>query len=344
MTLWQQPAQLLPVRVRPIGGETVVSYVFRLAAANTLARPTTLLRALGEPVSGYPYATMIHNRDITLNAPALARLETFTGLPAARLRKALPSLSTPRADPLSHTGPMIRVFSNAAIRDHCHPCIARIPGRPQVRVHSGEAPSICRRHRRWIETTSKHTDQIDLSGNIEIITAHRRLDRLRSTAGDHAWVHEQLGHASRVVLGWHLARAPFSPSYYTFKHLHARWDKRAAALPQSPRAISLLVLPEAVTLAEILCDLEWRRHVAMADYDHDVAPFYRHVGRRLGQPERFGDRLPYSNRNDPLESWVIEHRKRFRAVREEHWKRDRTHRSYNRHYSNATIPTIRHFK
>jgi hypothetical protein len=45
MTLSRQPAQLLPVPVRPVGGETVVSYVFRLADANGFARPTMLLRA-----------------------------------------------------------------------------------------------------------------------------------------------------------------------------------------------------------------------------------------------------------------------------------------------------------
>jgi hypothetical protein len=51
MTLWRRPAQLLPVQVRPVGGETVVSYVFRLADANAFARPTMLLRAIGEPVA-----------------------------------------------------------------------------------------------------------------------------------------------------------------------------------------------------------------------------------------------------------------------------------------------------
>ncbi|QHE72786.1 hypothetical protein GFS60_06434 (plasmid) [Rhodococcus sp. WAY2] len=232
MTLWQQPAQLLPVRVRPIGGETVVSYVFRLAAANALKRPTTLLRALGEPINGTPFASMIHNRDLTLNAPALARLETFTGLPADQLRKALPSLSNPRADPLPQTDPTIRVFRSAAIRDHCHPCIARIPGRPQVRVHDRDAPSICRRHRRWIETTSYHPDQIDLSENIEIITAHRRLGRLRSTVGDHAWVRQQLRHASWIALDWHLARALFQPQLlHLQKPAHARGQTRSHPAP-----------------------------------------------------------------------------------------------------------------
>ncbi|MFG6202436.1 hypothetical protein [Nonomuraea sp. JJY05] len=49
MKAWQQTAQQLPVRVRPVRGETVISYVFRLADANDLARPTILLGALGRP-------------------------------------------------------------------------------------------------------------------------------------------------------------------------------------------------------------------------------------------------------------------------------------------------------
>ncbi len=82
----------------------------------------------------------------------------------------------------------------------------------------------------------------------------------------------------------------------------------------------------------------------MADDDHDVAPFYHHVGRRLGQPERFGDRLSYSTWIEPLKSWVIEHRKLFQTFREKHWKRVHTHRPYDPYYSNAILPTIRHFK
>lgn len=344
MTLWQQSAQLLPVRVRPIGGETVVSYVFRLAAANALARPTTLLRALGDPLGGCPSATMVHDRDVTLNAPALARLETFTGLSAARLRTALPGLSTPEGDRLPHTRPTIRIFSSVGIRDHCHLCIARIPGRPQVRVHGSEAPSVCRRHRRWIGTTGEHPDQIDLSGNIEVITAHRRLGRLRSTAGDLGWVREQLWHANRVIMDWHHAEAPRNPDYSPMAHLHARWDTRAATLPHSASATSLLVLPEVVALVEVLCDLDWRRRVAMADHDHAVASFYSQVGRRLGQSERFGYRLACSGWDEPLQCWVIGHRTRFRAVREKYWKRVRTHRPYDAYFDKPLLPAIRHFK
>ena len=47
MKLWHAPARALPVTVRPIGGETVLSYARRLSAANDLP-PTTILRALGQ--------------------------------------------------------------------------------------------------------------------------------------------------------------------------------------------------------------------------------------------------------------------------------------------------------
>jgi hypothetical protein len=61
------------------------------------------------------------------------------------------------------------------------------------------------------------------------------------------------------------------------------------------------VLPEAVALAEILCDPIWLRHVAIAD-DYDLVLFYRQVAPRLGQPSKFSDRPAYSYRIDPLKS------------------------------------------
>ncbi len=45
--LWQKPAAPLPFKVRPVRGETTLSFVFRLAAANEIIRPTTLIRSIG---------------------------------------------------------------------------------------------------------------------------------------------------------------------------------------------------------------------------------------------------------------------------------------------------------
>jgi hypothetical protein len=345
MTLSRRPAQLLPVQVRPVGGETVVSYVFRLADANGFARPTMLLRAIGEPVARNVHAGILDHHDITLNTPALARLAALTGRSTASLRKTLPSLATPRADRRlsGKTEPLISAFSSSAIRGHCQQCIVRIPGHPNIRVHRRSAPAICRRHHRWVDTTRQHPNQVDLSKNIEIITAHRRFERLLSTVDELTWARQQLWRTTGIVTEWHHHWDRQSFSHSIFEHLHARWDKRAETLPSPGSATSLLVMPEAVALTEILCDLEWRRHVAMAN-DYDLIQFYRLVAQRLGQSTKFSDRLAYSYRIDPLKSWVIEYRKQFRTIRDQHWRRVRTHHPYSPLFPDAILPTIRHFK
>lgn len=344
MTWWRQPAQLLPVQVRPVGGETVVSYVFRLADANGFARPTMLVRAIGEPIATNVHAGLLEHHDITLNTPALARLAALTGRPAASLGKTLPSLGTACADPRlsSTTEPLLNPFSSSAIRGHCQHCIAQIPGHPNIRVHRRSAPAICRRHHRWVDTTRQYPNQVDLSNNIEIITAHRRFQRLLSTVDDPTWARQQLCRTTWIATEWRHHRGRQRVSHAIVEHLQARWNKRAETLPSSGSTTSLLVMPEAVALAEIVCDLEWRRHVAMAN-DYDLQ-FYRLVARRLGQPTKLGDRLAYSYRNDPLKRWVIEYRKQFRTIRDQYWRRVRSHNSYDPRFPDAILPTIRHFK
>lgn len=341
MTLSRRPAQLLPVRVRPVGGETVVSYVFRLADANGFARPTMLLRAIGEPIANNVHAGILEHHDITLNTPALARLAALTGRSAASLGKTLPSLGTACTDRRlsSTTEPLLNPFSSAAIRGHCDHCIAQIPGHPNIRVHRRSAPAICRRHHRWVDTTRQYPNQVDLANNIEIITAHRRFQRLLSTV-DPTWARQQLCRTTEIVTHWHHHKYRHSFSHSIFEELHARWDGRARTLPSPAPATSLLVLPEAVALAEILCDPQWRRHVAIANHN-DLLPFYRQVARHLGQPTKFSDRLAYSYRIDPLKSWVIEHRKQFRTLRDQQW-RLRTHHPYDPRFPYAILPTNRH--
>jgi TniQ len=342
MKLWRRPAQLLPVQVRPVGGETVVSYLFRLADANGFARPTMLLRAIGEPIAKNIHAGILDHHDITLNAPALARLAAMTGRPTASLGAALPNLGVACTDRrLSGTTvPLINAFSSAAIRGHCQQCIARIPGHPNIRVHRRSAPAICGRHHRWVDTTGQHPDQVDLCHNIEIITAFRRYQRLPSTLEDPTWARQQLCRTTGIVTQWHHRRDRHSFSQSIFDGLHARWDQRAQTLTWSGSVTPLLVMPEAVALAEILCDPYWRRHVAIADR-YDLLPFYRQVARRLGQPTKFSDRLAYTLRIDPLNSWVSEHRKQFRTLRDQHHSR-RTGHPYNPRVPYAILPTNRH--
>jgi hypothetical protein len=69
--LWHAPARALPVTVRPLGGETVISYARRLAEANELPA-TAIMRALGQLSQGSGYHLFEH--DAWLNEQALDRL------------------------------------------------------------------------------------------------------------------------------------------------------------------------------------------------------------------------------------------------------------------------------
>ena len=90
MRLWHAPARALPVTVRPVGGETIVSYARRLSAANDLP-PTTILRTLGQ-LTGSGTGKHLLICDTRLNEQAAGRLETCTGIPRPRLSRALPAL------------------------------------------------------------------------------------------------------------------------------------------------------------------------------------------------------------------------------------------------------------
>lgn len=335
MKLWQQPAQPLPVQLRPIRGETLVSYIFRLADTNELDRPTILLRALGEPKTALLQSMLDNDFDVALNSHSLHRLETFTAIPAEQLRKSLPSLKHTGAQPADI--PATRPYRCFHVRNHCDDCVARLPGQPKVRVHNQLFPRICTRHRRWIHTHDKHQPrQVDLTHTPEVLTAHRRYARLLTRVQDHEWVREQLVRATWIATGWAQQSSRTSPQ------LHARWKARGEAIRTGTgplAATPLLVFPEAIVLTEILCDLQWRRHVAMADNDAHIARFYRHVTRRLEQPPSFTATLTSHQSPDSLQTWVAGHRHHHEKTRTEFWQRSHQPRPTRRPF-----PEIRHFK
>lgn len=330
-TLWQPAARPLPVRLRPVAGETVVSFCFRLAAANHLVHPTSVLRALGRPRQ-LPTRSVLADRDVVLNAAATARLETMVGIPAARLRWALPALARSRAGGLRTDIPAWRLEHHPALRRPCERCAARRPGPGPVVVHPLEFPRLCGRHRRWIDTGPEQPGQLDLTAAPEIVAAHRRYARLRRRGGDPAWIAEQL----RLAIG--MARTWAVGSDRTSPRLHARWAARAAALHARTdagtdggldagvgpgRPTRVLVFPEAVAIAELLCDPDWRRHVAMVTSGLHLSWFYRRMALRLGEPAAVGDMLQnlrYS-RPDPLQSWIAAHRRLHAPTRTWFWQR-----------------------
>ncbi|MET7770494.1 TniQ family protein [Nocardia sp. NPDC005366] len=336
MDLWQDAAAPMPFRVRPVQGETTLSYVFRLAAANELDRPTTLLRALGEPLGATPAQSMLVNRDVILNEPAQRRLEAVSGIDLEDLRQRLPTLEKSCGEP-DRRSPAFQIFADSTrIRRACERCVARLPGTPDIRVYLHRAPGICRRHRRWVATHEHEPHQLDLTETPEIITAVKRRHRLVASAEDSQWALGEIWWAQQIPVRWLTTTMRFTN---LSDSLHDQWQRRRTALAVAGAHVpnSVIVLPETITIAEVTCNLKWRRYVALAEYDYQVRPFYRLLSRRLGQPLGFADRISQSD--SPARHWVDDHRRKHQETRHNHWQADRTTRSRD-----TPLPEIRHFR
>ncbi len=312
MKRWQQPARALPVTLRPLGGETVNSYTWRLAEANGLV-PTAILQTLGQLTEGSGHYLL--DRDAWLNDQALTRLETISAIPRPRLLRALPALRlgppSARLAPLPADLPALHCYPP---RPHawpaCRACTLRVSlgTTPLALVRPPAAPMLCRRHQRWLGTADEPA-QTDISAVPEILTAHRRHHRLRARSGDPEWV------TANVHTAWHITRHwAQEPRHRPW--LRARWQARASRLGLAPELSQpVITFPEAVALAEILTDLDWRRHLAMVPA-WQADRFYRRIARRLGEPS-----YQAPSRRDPIRAWTEQHRSRFEDIRDTFWNR-----------------------
>ena len=308
MRLWQAPARALPVTARPVGGETIVSYARRLSAANDLP-PTTVLRALGQ-LTGNGSGKHLLICDARLNEQAATRLEACTGIPRARLAHALPALSAHHHRTLPQDRPAI-CFLRAHPRPACRQCelAASGPSGPSVLILPGWTWMTCQRHRRWLGLAGE-TSQHDLSPARDILAAGRRLAGLLARSGRSTWAWGEF------ITAWNIAQDWTEREPQRMPALSKRWRARATALGitqtgrQPPRAVTF---PEAVTLAALLTDLDWRRDVALG---WDETPFYKHAAKAIGEPSY----SCWTLLNDPFRQWIRYHRARFEQVRLKLWR------------------------
>jgi hypothetical protein len=226
--------------------------VFRLATANELVRPTTLLRSIGQPTNMAPHQFMLRDGfEMKLNAPAQQRLAVFAGIPLQRLVRCLTLPAF--IDNADENGPPRLAIVGAGLqtRSHCTLCIARLPGTPSITVYHGHAPVICRRHHRW-RGIPPAPGQFDLRGTPEIITASRRRGRLLRSQHDPRWTDTQFRTAEWVTSCW-----AGLVGLLWHRHLAERWKQRSATIAtatgRTPPA-GLVMLPETAVLAEIFCD------------------------------------------------------------------------------------------
>lgn len=273
--------------------------------------PTAGVRALGRvtPVSGLH----LLDHDAWLNDQAIARLEALSALPRYRPATALPALrwGPPRRFPLPEDTPALRCYRPfPAARPACRPCALRACGAttatPLVRPQA--SPLLCRRHLRWLGPVGD-TAQADISAAPEILTAHRRYQQILTRNSDPEWAAASVSAAWAITTHW--AHEP-----YRRPRLRSRWQDRAAKLGlTSPPGQPAVTFPEAVTLAQVLTDLDWRRHVAMV-HEWQLDRFYWRIALRLGEPS-----CRFPSRSDPIVTWTAKHRSKFAPIRDSFWSR-----------------------
>ena len=160
-------AAVLPVRVAPLAGETIASYLARAAAACHLP-----LRAVTDVLPPWFAIRAAACDDIAkpgLVQPAGARcLAMLTGITETALRHALPALAAHRDD----GRPPLR--SAAA----CRRC-ARHGQHEPVPVHLPAHQRACRRHRTWLGRAI----QLDVTAAPDIIAASVKASRLAREHG-----------------------------------------------------------------------------------------------------------------------------------------------------------------
>ncbi len=163
----QRPA-VLPVRVAPVAGETISSYLARMAAANHLP-----LGAVTDVLPPWFTVRAAACDDITkpgLLQPGDARcLAALAGITENALRHALPALAGHHDD----GRPPLR----SAVA--CRRCAARHGQHDPVPVHLPAHQRACERHRTWLGRTI----QIDVTTAPDIIAATSRAHRLAREHG-----------------------------------------------------------------------------------------------------------------------------------------------------------------
>jgi hypothetical protein len=279
--LWHQRARALPIAVRPVPGELIISHVRRLAAENH-STVHLLIRCFGRhrshPAAG---ACGAHSHDLALNRPALERLAIYSGTPPTTLLAATTTkiLSTDNHEPQTE-------WITLHGRRLAHPCRQCVAGRCSelnaTIALTEDQPSFCLRHQRILPRLDLAAVPLTLHTFAEIAAAGRRhqaLRRKRRTAFPLA-----LRAAAKIVRDWrpYAERRRHAP-----EAINVRWHARAERL-HLPHTDELVRYPETIALADLLSTLSW------PDQDADIltkpaitAPvlFLAHAARYLNHPE-----------------------------------------------------------
>ncbi|MDH2393848.1 helicase associated domain-containing protein [Streptomyces sp. HNM0663] len=300
-----------PVRLAPLQGETNLSYLDRLADRYRLGVRDlipALLQTGGGLFKGYRT-----DGEVYLNAEARARISTFSRVPEEILQRALPAWTAQEPVSPEGAGAAGRFRFGSVVPsagEGCRLCTAARTGRTKpARLYLKPHTRICPRHRRWmlgthwIDGAPADTEQVDLTGLPEMVTAHwRHLDLLRHRP--EAARAFEVAHA--VAVSWWAQQWPEEE----------QWPRRALRLAPPGTdpgwwrllARDAVTYPETVALTSLLTDDRTRQQL-LADTGGHLPHTLAHVPGLVGELARVTGRPWLAERvastsAGPLLLWV----------------------------------------
>jgi hypothetical protein len=293
--LTSEPLAPLPRRVVPIHGETLASYLWRLAERNGMAFEE-LARHIGGPRTIGQADPQVE--EVRLGPVAQQRLAQVSGRSVGQLERALPSWAHSRISARARRQVQIEAWPlDQAPVQACALCVAGHSERPVWRV-SGEQWAVCTRHGRWTGTAGGRF-QVGLSELPEVVDAQVRRVRLERRTGMYA--RALMADAQQVAVYW-----------WQCRQMGARgvWRRRQDMLGVDRSAlwaVPLVVYPEAVIVAEAMAVRERQRAMgrsfAGGPAGWTTGRWVAWVGERLGMA---GEMAEGGHR--ALEAWLMAHR------------------------------------
>ncbi|MEU2476032.1 helicase associated domain-containing protein [Streptomyces sp. NPDC012842] len=243
------------VRLAPLRDETNLSYLTRLADRYGLG-VTDLVPALFQTGRDL-FKGFRTDGEVYFNAEARARVSAFCRVPESVLGRALPAWTA--QEPLSRggAGPAGRFRFGAVVPaagEGCRLCTAaRTGGTQPARLYLQPHTRVCVRHQRWmlgtqwVDGTPAGTEQFDLAGLPEVVSAHQShlgLLRQRPDAG----LAFEVAHA--VIVSWWAQQWPEEE----------QWPDRVGRVAPSGADAGwwwllvrdAVIYPETVALARVL--------------------------------------------------------------------------------------------
>jgi hypothetical protein len=253
--------------------------VARLAAANhtdfrTIIELLGPLRGSQVPRSGPDLATAV----LTVNEAAFARLLGYTGLPADRLVRAIPSLEPVRFGQPGE--PAVRVSALREPAADCPGCLRRRGG-AHLDVRLFPHKTLCLRHGYWLFGHGRGR-RLDLTQLPQVAAAQRRLNRAARRRGPAAVMHAYRLADSYLRVSW---RTDFHPAWYPA--LVSRWEQRAragdpSAAPGAAWQLPQWALhPECTALGLLFASPYWAE-LAVPAPDRRHRWFYQRLLTELG--------------------------------------------------------------